>query len=130
MRKKLSHPPEKIVWCYGIYQTHLENYLEFIEGLPELSILHREKCTLLIIDDMMVETDDHVAKIFTKISHPMNISALYLTQNLFFGEKQNRTIALNTHYLRLFKNFREKSHIKFNLSNVSREVKVYDRSIS
>jgi len=36
---------------------------------------------------------------------------LYLTQNLFYGSKQNRTISLNSHYLVLFKNARDATQI-------------------
>ena len=34
----------------------------------------------------------------------MDVSVLYLTQNIFYGWKQNHTIGLNAHYLVLFRN--------------------------
>ena len=52
-----------------------------------------------------------VTKIFTKISHHKSVSVLYLTQNLFFQGKENRTISLNTHYMVLFKNPRDASQV-------------------
>jgi len=66
--------------------------------------------TLLIIDDLMSETNQLVADIFTKISHHRNISVIYMTQNIFDKNKYARTISLNAHYLVLFKNPRDANH--------------------
>ena len=109
----ISPAPEKILWCYGVYQDRFNGVkgVEFHEGLPDLSIFDGAKRTLLILDDLMHETDERVTKIFTKISHHNNVSVLYLTQNLFYGGKQNRTIGLNAHYLVLFKNPRDATQI-------------------
>ena len=52
------------------------------------------KRTLLIIDDLMHETNETVAKLFTRVSHHKNVSVVYLTQNLFNNNKHNRTISL------------------------------------
>jgi len=59
----------------------------------------------------MQETDEWVTKIFTRVSHHMDVSVQYLTQNLFFGGKQSRTIALYAHYLVLFKNLRDATQV-------------------
>ena len=56
------------------------------------------KRTLLIIDDLMHETNDVVSKLFTRVSHHKNVSVVYLTQNLFNNNNRNRTISLNAHY--------------------------------
>jgi len=56
-------------------------------------------------------TYQRVTQIFTKTSHHMEVSVLYLTQNIFYGEKQNRTIGLNAHYLVLFKNPRDATQV-------------------
>ena len=105
--------PETILWCYGVYQNAFKSVkgVEFHEGIPNLSLFDGSKRTLLILDDLMHETDDRVTKIFTKISHHNDVSVLYLTQNLFYGGKQNRTIGLNAHYLVLFKNPRDAMQI-------------------
>src|SRR6266496_4471083 len=105
--------PEKIVWCYGVYQKVFEELtgVDFHEGIPELSFFDGKLKTLLILDDLMHETDDRVTKIFTKISHHMDVSVLYLTQNIFYGGKQNRTIGLNAHYLVLFRNPRDATQV-------------------
>jgi hypothetical protein len=108
--------PQKIVWCYGVYQTAFDalredGTIEFREGLPNPESFDGRQRTLLIIDDLMSETDDRVTKIFTKISHHMDVSVIYLTQNLFFAGKHNRTIGLNSHYLVIFKNPRDATQI-------------------
>ena len=111
---------EKVMWCYGIYQDIFDKYplIQFHEGLPDLNIFDGKERTLLIIDDLMSETDERVTKIFTKISHHRNVSVLYLTQNLFYKGKHTRTISLNAHYLVLFKNVRDSTQI----ANLSRQM--------
>lgn len=109
----ISPVPERIVWCYGVYQNAFDdlNNVEFIEGLPDSNMFDGVKKTLLIIDDLMAEADDRVANIFTKISHHANVSILFLTQNLFYKNKHSRTISLNSHYFVLFKNVRDATQV-------------------
>ena len=54
---------------------------------------------LIILDDIMDETDQRVASLFTKKSHHWNISVMLIIQNLFNRNKYHRTISLNTHYM-------------------------------
>jgi len=75
-----------------------------------LASFDARELTLLIIDDLMLETNQLVSNVYTKISHHRNISMLYLTQNLFDKNKHIRTISLNAHYLVLFKNPRDAGH--------------------
>jgi len=50
--------------------------------------------TLLVINDLMSETNQLVSDIFTKISHHRNISVVYMTQNVFAKNKYARNINL------------------------------------
>jgi hypothetical protein len=106
--------PVRIVWCYGCYQSMFRELaaggIEFVEGIPSDNLLDGRR-TLLIIDDLMNETDGRVTNIFTKYSHHNNASVVYITQNLYNKGKENRTISLNTHYLVLFKNPRDSAQI-------------------
>jgi hypothetical protein len=86
--------------------------VEFHEGLPTADMFDGCKPTLLIIDDLMSETNEVVTKLFTKLSHHRGVSVIYLTQNLFSNNKHNRTISLNTHYMVLFKNVRDTTQIQ------------------
>ena len=107
-------PPERIVWCFGCYQDLFRNVdgVEFVEGVPDMNILDGgKKRTLLIIDDLMSETDSRMTKTSTKGSHHLNCSVIYISQNLFNKGKENRNICLNTHYLVLFKNPRDFAQI-------------------
>ena len=111
----INPPPDEIVWCYGIYQSSFDDVknVKFQEGLPDIKDFDKNVKTLLIIDDLMHETDDRVSQIFTKGSHHMNISVVYLTQNLFFSNKHARTMNLNSQHLVLFKNPRDAGQISY-----------------
>ena len=107
-------PPERTVYCFSVYQTIFEQYpnVEFVEGLPDLNMFDEVKRTLLIIDDLMHETNEIISKLFTRVSHHKNVSVVYLTQNLFNNNKHNRTISLNAHYMILFKNVRDATQVQ------------------
>jgi len=75
--------------------------------MPNFTTFDGRRPVLLIIDDLMSETNDTVANLFTKGSHHRNVSVLYLTQNLFHKNRHMRTISLNSHYMVLFKNPRD-----------------------
>jgi len=104
----IDPPPSRIYYCYGEYQPIFNKYtqVQFHEGLPKLSnkVFNGREPTLMIVDDLMSETNQLVVDIFTKLSHHRNISILYLSQNVFEKNKYVRTISLNAHYLVLFKN--------------------------
>lgn len=105
--------PEKILYCYSEYQPIFNQYpqVTFHEGLPDKDGFDGQHRTLLIIDDLMSESNDSVANIFTKYSHHRNISVLFITQNLFFNSKYSRTMSLNSHYIIMFKNPRDTMQI-------------------
>jgi len=108
----MIEPPLCRIWyCYGKFQPTFNDYrqIHFHEGLADLSdtVFDGSKPTLLILDDLMSETNQLVANMFTKVSHHRNVSVVYLTQNLFDINKYARTISLNAHYLVLFTNPRD-----------------------
>src|SRR6059036_1131728 len=78
----IDPPPQKILWCYGAYQNFFNEMknVEFHDGLPDVNSFDGSQRTLLILDDLMHETDDRVSQIFTRVSHHKNLSVLYLTQ--------------------------------------------------
>ena len=69
-----------------------------IAGLGHPRLDPRDK-HFIILDDLMDETDQRVASLFTKKSHHRNISVMYIVQNLFHRGKHHRTISLNAHYM-------------------------------
>ena len=77
--------PTHIVWAYGVWQVGYEkwgNKIKFVEGIPNNDDISPN--TLLVIDDLMSETNQSITQLFTKDSHHKNISVIYITQNLFF----------------------------------------------
>ena len=114
----ISPPPDRIVWCYREWQPayeSLKDQVKFIRDIPEndeelvsdFSLRH-----LLIFDDMMGgKAIESIVDWFTRKAHHRNTSVIYITQNVFDRAVQHRTISLNTHYMVLFKNPRDKSQI-------------------
>ena len=83
--RMIDPPPNRIVYCYGEYQQSFRKYpnVEFRQGLPHASDFDGSEPVLLVIDDLMQETDETVANLFTKGSHHRNVSVVFLAQNLF-----------------------------------------------
>lgn len=112
-----------ILYCYGVYQDYFEKMnipnLEFMEGLPSLEkvqSLNDGNFHIIVLDDLM----EHIVKsietqnLFTKYCHHYNITAIFLTQNIFAQGPCSRTININTHILIIFANKRDESQA-FNL---------------
>ena len=89
----IDRPPEKITWFYGewqeAYATTDLTHVRFEEGLPTESMFESTTRNLIVIDDLMTETDERVTTLFTKKSHHRNTSVLYLVQNLFPKKKRD-----------------------------------------
>ena len=83
------------------------SHVDFRRGLPDIDEFDGGEPVLLIIDDLMDETNDDVVSLFTKSSHHRNVSVMFLAQNLFPKNKFARTMSLNAHYMILFKNPRD-----------------------
>ena len=77
-----SSPPEKGLYCYGIYQP-----------------LFEEMENLVILDDLMecVTSSSNMENLFVKGVHHLHLSVLYINQNLYCKGKHSCTINLNTH---------------------------------
>jgi len=108
----IDSPPNRIVYCYGEYQQSFRKYsnVEFRQGLSDASDFDGSEPILLVIDDLMQETDENVTNLFTKGSHHRNVIVVFLAQNMFLKNKFARTMSLNAHYMVLLKNSRDASH--------------------
>jgi len=73
-------PPSKIVYqhLFRLYPR-----VTFHQGLPDVDDFDGSEPTLLIIDDLVQETNETVVNLFTKGSHRRNVSVIFLAQNLF-----------------------------------------------
>ena len=118
----MTIPPERIVWFYGRHQPDLFRSLtqeipciEFYEGLPtNIEVMFdRSKRNICIIDDLMQSASGNqlVENLFTNGRH-LNLSVVFVSQNLFYAGKKCRTISLNSTYIVVFKNPRDQSQIR------------------
>jgi len=67
--------------------------------------------SMIIFDDSMSDIIEDFDQLFTNISHHQNCCVIFITQNLFFKDKAYRTMSLNSHYLFIMKNERDKQQI-------------------
>ena len=115
-----STPINRIHWFFGVLQPEVIKRLkqkingELIpyEGLPDNFDMVKTN-DIIVLDDLMAESmaSSQVTNLFTKIVHHRCCFLIYITQNLFQKGRDNRTRALNTHYLVLFKNPRDSIQI-------------------
>lgn len=108
---------ENIYWHHPTGITYPDDEVRntniiYKEGLPDMTDFDGTKPNLVVVDDMMRETDSNVVDLFTKGSHHRNLSVFFITQNLFHQGKGQRDISLNAHYIVLFKNPRDRAQIK------------------
>ena len=118
IQNQLIEPkPTKVVWLYAEDQPMYKSMegIEFIQGIPDdLEVrFDRHYNNLLIIDDLMTrfQNDDRLTRLFSVGSHHRNLSIIFIVHNLFSQGKEMRTLSLNTHYIVLFKNPRDRLQI-------------------
>ena len=121
--RMINLPPEKIVWCYSQWQPAYMEMLvtipniEFVKGIPTAleqdAYFSVNKRNLIVFDDQMIDAgkDQRIVNLFTRGSHHRNLSVIYIVQNVFHQGKGSRSISLNSHYLVLFKNPRDKLQV-------------------
>ena len=131
VRRLLSHqmftePIHSILYCYGVHQSAFDNMksqdlaaekITFHQGLPDkakLEEIHDGNFHVVVLDDLMehiVKSED-MQQLFTKYCHHMNITAIFISQNIFHQGPRARTISLNSHVIVLFSNKRDESQIR------------------
>ena len=86
-------------------------HIEFVKGTRFLFDVNKRN--LDVFDDQMIDAskDKGIMNLFTRGSHHRNLSVIYIVQNLFHQGKGSRNISLNSDYLKLFKNPRDKLQI-------------------
>jgi len=116
--------PQSILYCYGVWQELFEKMekeipnIIFHHGIPSSSqiedICKNNHHNIVVLDDLMNEVvkNSEIELLFTRGAHHKKLSIIYLNQNMFCQGKNARGIALNSHYLILFKNLRDCSQIQ------------------
>ena len=109
----INPTPEHVTWYYGEWQSAYENLhipnVRLEQGLP--TSFDTGKRNVVVLYDLMAETDGRVTDFFTKKSRHSNTSVIYLVQNIFPKHKESRTISLNAQYMVVFKNPRDASQV-------------------
>ena len=122
--KPRENVPEKSLFCYSIdqplYKTMANEIqgIQFFQGLPTLDTIVEisdNGPVLIVLDDLVhkIVNDQDMLLLFTQGSHHRNISVIFMTQNLYYGGKNARSIALNVKYMVLFANPRDSLQIKY-----------------
>lgn len=119
-RQILIHPsPDRIIYCYSKWQEKYVEMkttdftIEFHKGIYNLDEINPNINNLIIFDDLAKECENNPAilDLFVAGSHHQNISTFFICPNLFSDGKYFRTMSLNSHYLVLLKNPRDKTQI-------------------
>jgi hypothetical protein len=104
-----------ILWSYGEKNSKHSpksvsgKRIQYFEGVPEDFKNEGGRITLIILDDLLTEVYSKlVCTLLTKGCHHRNISVLLITQNLFHQGTYCLDMSLNTKYLVLLKNTRDK----------------------
>jgi hypothetical protein len=125
--------PQRIVCVYGEWQpaydqlrkigSSIRAETEFVrnptpEAMAELyETFNPSVRNLLILDDQMTNSkigncDGGLTKLFAQGSHHRNLTVIYIVQNLFNQSREMRNVSLNSHYLLLFRNARDKTQVR------------------
>ena len=110
--------PNRVIWCYGIYQHELNIKLrqKGYQLSPNIiSVSDIKPYDIVVLDDLLNESKNSqdVSAMFTKVAHHKPCFIIFIMQNLFPPGKESRTRSLNTHYYTIFKNPRDKSQVEF-----------------
>ena len=119
------NPPQWVLYCYSVKLSNFpeiragfKNHIEFHEGLPNKELVEEftkeKKHGIIVLDDLMLQVcnDSVTFSLFTVGSHHLNLSVVFIGQNIFPGGRFSRSISLNLHYLILFKNLSDSLQIK------------------
>lgn len=85
--------------------------VRYLDYIPDASLFTDKKNRLVILDDMMRESNENVVDLFTKHSHHLSASVIFICQNIFHKGKGQRDISLNSHYIIAYKSPRDRTQI-------------------
>jgi hypothetical protein len=107
----------RVIWCYGIKQPQFHDQLQKKGYLLYSRIVSEgeiQPYDIVVLDDLIHESKNsaEVTGMFTRAAHHKPCFIIFIMQNLFPPGKEARTRALNTHYMCLFKNPRDKLQIE------------------
>ena len=108
--------PAHVYWFYGIVTAQQplltkKGFLTY-QGLPD-NFDFIEPTSIVVLDDLMDAAGKHegVTDLFTKLAHHKNLFVIFIQENLLPRQPDARTRSLNSQYLALFRNSRDKFQI-------------------
>lgn len=119
----IDTPIEEVIYCLPEDQT-IDDTVPFTRlhrGVPEISMFADLRPRIVILDDLLSSVDSNVVELFTRGSHHYNLSVIFIVQNLFSKNKGCRDISLNSHYIFLMKNPRDRQQINTLARQISPE---------
>ena len=76
-------------------------HVKFVKGFSDnfYDQFSAQRRNLLVVDDQMEEAGKSTERssLFTKGSHHLNLTIVYLVQNIFDKGQAHRTVSLNSH---------------------------------
>ena len=113
-----NKPGGNIYWLYKVQND------DFVQNLTTTAHFYNEMVTMnwlkehelppnstIVIDDMASGATEDTAQLFSVGSHHYNVNIIFLCQNLFSKYRYFRDISLNSTYVVLFKNVKDKLQI-------------------
>jgi len=109
----------RVLWAYGQMQSLYTKQIspdvevQYFKGLPSEEEIQEINPHIIVIDDLMTElgNNEKFASVFTKGSHHMNISVIFISQNMYHQGKVMRTVGVNCHYYIVMKSLRAISQL-------------------
>lgn len=128
----------KVYWCYGQYQDLYNEPIGsdvnvvYRKGLISSEEIETIRPHLIVIDDLMNELSNslELSNLFTKYSHHLNVSVIFILQNFYVKGNEIRNISLNSHYIALMKNVRDKRQVQILGRQLYPEKSKYQQFIS
>ena len=102
---------KNIEWCHSENAPHHLKNISFVKGVPDFENPENVP-TLIVLDDLMDSAySTKVNELFTKGSHHRTISLILIKQNFFHQGPLSHDTSLNSKYIVVFKNLRNKTQI-------------------
>ena len=104
----------KVYWICSMLPFDKNPAYQYMVGIPN-SFSFVQNNSIVVVDDLMSESQNNTAitNLFTKITHHLNVFAIYITQNYFSQCKDGTCRRRNAQYLVLFKNPADISEVRY-----------------
>ena len=123
--KMLVPFPENIYFLYNIRQDFMTDFpkVKFVQGL-DLNVIGKDTTSkLLIIDDLMLQTNKELGEQFIVRTRHLNCTTIFLTHELYRNHEMHRLISNNTHYFIILGNRRQAADVR----RIGRQLELVDR---